>query len=424
MPTLAVLPREKTEALPTFGQLVRSRREVLDLTVKLLAKLTGIDVRALKRTEAGEHLPQAFTVEALSGILGLATPEMLALVKAERRISSPRGRRALPLGSDADPPGFGLAPDAGFAKATAQFLDYIESVRGYSFQTVRSYRQGLRQATTFFEAQGLTQAEALTSDAVRDWLRHLVGKGLSVATRSQRLNVLRSFLKFMGEVGGLTRNVAQQVYGPRHVQPLPRWLTIEEAARLLDAPYEEHSPEAQARDRAMLELLYSAGLRVAELVGLDLGDVDFAQQVARVLGKGSKERVVPVGKKALEALAAYLAVRGIQPGPLFLNLVNNCGDGRRLSTRSVRRMLAERSKAVLGKVVNPHALRHSMASHLLDRGAGLIEIASMLGHVSVVTTQKYTHLTVESLRRVYMRAHPRARQAPVAGDGEVEQGLA
>jgi integrase/recombinase XerC len=213
---------------------------------------------------------------------------------------------------------------------------------------------------------------------------------------------VRSCFRFLARRGVLAANPARQVRGPRLGRRLPSFLPVDETAALL-GPAPEPSL-AGARDRALLELLYSSGLRVAEGCGLDLDDLDEARRTVRVLGKGGRERVVPVGETALEALGAYLERRGRRRGPLFLN-----ARGGRLTTRSAHRIVRARAReAGIGQRVTPHTLRHSFATHMLGAGADLRLIQELLGHRRLSTTQRYTHVSPEHLMRVYDAAHPRA----------------
>jgi integrase/recombinase XerC len=291
-------------------------------------------------------------------------------------------------------------------RLVAEFLGHLAAERGASAETVRAYRADLLGAAAFFAGRGLKDVAALDLAALRAWLAGLRRAGLARSSLARKLAALRSFLGYLVERGICAVNVARQVYGPRLPRQVPPFLSVDEVFRLLDAPGQGRSAEAALRDGAILELLYSSGLRVGELAALDGDSLDFGLGVVRVLGKGGKERIVPVGKRALERISDYLNVRGRRRGPLFVNL-----RGARLSARSVRRMVAARSLLSCGRRVGPHALRHSMATHLLEMGAGLRPVQEMLGHASLATTQKYTHLGVARLMEVYEAAHPRARRA-------------
>lgn len=299
----------------------------------------------------------------------------------------------------------------------AHFLEALASERGASPETLRAYRADLTAAAGFFRARGLAGWAALDVPAVRSWLAELHRQGLARATVARKLAALRSFLGHLNERGLCAANAARQVHGPRLPRRTPPFLAIDEVFRLLDAPSQARDPQAASRDAAILELLYSSGLRVGELASLNLEDVDFGLGVVRVLGKGGKERIVPVGEKALGRLRAYLESRGGarkigRQGALFTNL-----RGGRLTARSVRRLVAARSVLSCRRRVGPHALRHSMATHLLEMGAELRAVQEMLGHASLSTTQKYTHLGEDRLMKVYQAAHPRARHSRKDNDG-------
>ena len=282
------------------------------------------------------------------------------------------------------------------------FLEYLGVERGASPHTLRSYATDLAEFTGFLAAERIDGLAAADARAVRAFLAELHRRRLSKATIARKLAAIRSCFRFLARRGMLEVNPARQVRSPRLGRRLPSVLPKDEATQLLDA-----APEptvAGARDRALLELLYASGLRVAEGCGLDVDDVDLARRTVRVLGKGDKERVVPVGDTALEALDAYLELRGRERGPLFLN-----ARGGRLTPRSAHRIVGRRARrAGIGQRVTPHTLRHSFATHMLGEGADLRLIQELLGHRRLSTTQRYTHVSPEHLMRVYDAAHPRA----------------
>lgn len=282
------------------------------------------------------------------------------------------------------------------------FLEYLGVERGASPHTLRSYATDLAEFTGFLAAERIDGLAAADARAVRAFLAELHRRRLSKATIARKLAAIRSCFRFLARRGVLEVNPARQVRSPRLGRRLPSVLPKDEATQLLDA-----APEptvAGARDRALLELLYASGLRVAEGCGLDVDDVDLARRTVRVLGKGDKERVVPVGDTALEALDAYLELRGRERGPLFLN-----ARGGRLTPRSAHRIVGRRARrAGIGQRVTPHTLRHSFATHMLGEGADLRLIQELLGHRRLSTTQRYTHVSPEHLMRVYDAAHPRA----------------
>jgi integrase/recombinase XerC len=286
--------------------------------------------------------------------------------------------------------------------AVGSFLEYQGVERGASPHTLRSYAADLSEFTRFLAEEkigGLAHADART---VRAWVATLHRRRLAKATIARKLAAVRSCFRFLARRGALEVNPARQVRGPRLPRRLPSFLPVDETAVLL-----ARAPEPSmtgVRDRALLELLYASGLRVAEGCGLDLEDLDEVRHTVRVLGKGDKERVVPVGETALGALAAYLELRGRRRGPLFLNT-----RGGRLTPRSARRIVRARARqAGIDQRVTPHTLRHSFATHMLGAGADLRLIQELLGHRRLSTTQRYTHVSPEHLMRVYDAAHPRA----------------
>jgi integrase/recombinase XerC len=286
--------------------------------------------------------------------------------------------------------------------AVGSFLEYQGVERGASPHTLRSYAADLTEFARFLAGERIPGLSHADTRAVRAFVAHLHGRRLAKATIARKLAAVRSCFRFLARRGVLEVNPARQVRGPRLGRRLPSFLPVDEAVALLSGAPEPSV--AGARDRALLELLYASGLRVAEGCGLDVDDLDEARRTVRVLGKGDKERVVPVGETALDALAAYLAVRGRRRGPLFLN-----ARGGRLTPRSAHRIVRARARqAGIGQRVTPHTLRHSFATHMLGAGADLRLIQELLGHSRLATTQRYTHVSPEHLMRVYDAAHPRA----------------
>ena len=286
--------------------------------------------------------------------------------------------------------------------AVGSFLEYLGVERGASPHTLRSYAADLTEFTRFLAEEGIGGLASADARAVRAHVARLHQRRLAKASIARKLAAVRSCFRFLARRGAIGANPARQVRSPRLGRRLPSFLPVDETTVLLSTP--PGPATAGARDRALLELLYASGLRVAEACGLDLDDLDEARQTVRVLGKGDKERVVPVGDSALEALAAYLAMRGRQRGPLFLN-----ARGGRLTARSAHRIVrAWARRSGLRQRVTPHTLRHSFATHLLGAGADLRVIQELLGHSRLSTTQRYTHVSPEQLMKVYDRAHPRA----------------
>ena len=311
-----------------------------------------------------------------------------------------------------------------------EFLTHIEAERNFSPHTVRSYCTDLEQFCRFLAA-GPSAAEMSADDlpelaevprgmlterllgleplTVRAYLAMMRNSGYSKSTIARKLATLRSFYKFLVRTERIESSPVSVVRTPRQDKHLPRFLDIQQMEALLAAP--DATTLLGARDRAILETIYSAGLRISELVGLDLGDIDEFTGALRIEGKGRKERLVPLGGMAVEAIEAYLTMRGARAGArrggaLFVNRF-----GKRLSARSVRRSL-DKYLVIAGIAfhVSPHTLRHSFATHMLDAGADLRSVQEMLGHASLSTTQVYTHLTTRRLKDVYRRAHPLAAQ--------------
>jgi len=292
------------------------------------------------------------------------------------------------------------------------FLDHLREDRDQSPETVRAYQTDLDDLVCFLldrapDGNGVPDVRLIDAAAIRAWVADMHGRGLSRATVGRRLSAARSLFHWLARRELVTSNPAAEVANPKRPERLPDRLDVEDVAAILEAP--DPATPAGPRDRALLELLYGAGLRVSELVGLDVDDVQFADRTARVLGKGSKERIVPFGRKAEGALRAYLrgsaTLRTASDEPaLFLNL-----RGGRLTDRSVRRILdAAVTRAAVARGVHPHALRHSFATHLLESGMDLRAIQELLGHERLSTTQRYTKLALDKIIEIYDKAHPRA----------------
>jgi len=298
--------------------------------------------------------------------------------------------------------------------AIRAFVSFLEVERNASRETIRSYHSDLRQLTRFLHrtesAPRSIRADHVSTEDIRAYLHWLDRKGEKASSLARKLACLRSFYRFLVREGTAQKNPAEDIRSPRLPKPLPRVLTKDDANALMEFPGEESS--LSLRDRALLETLYSTGARVSEAVGINLGDLHQAQGLVHLRGKGRKERVVPIGEVAIQAIREYrtslkLSALSRQPtAPVFLN-----HRGGRLTTRSVARIVSRYSSRLAGGAVSPHALRHSYATHLLDEGADLRSIQEMLGHASLSTTQKYTHLAADQLVAVYDRAHPRARPA-------------
>ena len=291
--------------------------------------------------------------------------------------------------------------------AIERYLDHLRAEKGASAQTLRAYATDLRQFAGFAADAGVDRLEAIDHRLIRRFLASFRGS-IQPSTVSRKLSAMRGLFDLYVREGQLPSNPARRVRAPRIRRDLPTFLTAGEARQLLDGGQPPEDPLAR-RNAAILELLYGSGLRVAELVGLDVEHVLRDEPLVRVLGKGRKEREAPVGPPARRALRRYLEVRdrlARVPGErgLFLN-----ARGGRLGDRSVRRLV--KRAGLVGSVLkdlHPHALRHSFATHLLEGGADLRAIQEMLGHASLATTQRYTHLTIEQLMDIYEACHPRA----------------
>jgi len=297
------------------------------------------------------------------------------------------------------------------SRAIAGFASYLADERRFSERTVVAYVSDLERFAHFWETEfgegpapktPLTKIDTL---AVRSHLASLHRANLGNRSIARHLSTLRSFFRWACREGILERNPAKGLPSPKTPRSLPRALTLEDTETLLETDDEASFPE---RERALFELLYATGLRVSEASGLDLDDLDLASRMLRARGKGRKERIVPFGEEAEAAIRDYLPARAERAlagnDALFVN-----ARGGRLTTRSMARVLKRRLRAAgLPDAISPHALRHTFATHLLQAGADLRAIQELLGHASLSTTQKYTHLDAARLQAVYRRAHPRA----------------
>jgi integrase/recombinase XerC len=298
-----------------------------------------------------------------------------------------------------------------FDRHTADFIESLKR-KAASRHTISSYEIDLRDFLRFLrERKG--SVESTDHVLLREFLNYLYDRQkLKKSSVSRKLACLKTFFKFMVREGRLKANPAELIASPRLPKNLPSHLGEEEAAAMVEMP--QGGTLKALRDRAVLELLYASGLRVSELVGLNEDEIDLGQETVRVLGKGSKERIVPFGRFAAEALKEYLAKKrelriGARKGsqlPAFVSL-----RGNRMNARDVQRLVARvRLGLKTTRRVTPHTLRHSFATHLLERGADLRSIQELLGHESLVTTQKYTHVSLQHLRKEYDKAHPKAKE--------------
>lgn len=314
-------------------------------------------------------------------------------------------------------------------RAVRDFLDVLLVQDGASPQTVRAYASDLAQfqafAGTVLNARGVLPLESVNSALIREFLAARDRQGDKKTSLARKVACLRSFFRYLVRVGRLQVNPAEEVHAPKLPKPLPQVLTKDAAAALMEFP---DGPQPDTlRDRAILETLYATGARVSELVGMNCEDLSRSEGVVRVRGKGQKERIIPISRLALEAIEAYHAQVGAA-SPASLRRASDTGAvfrnrrGGRLTTRTVARIVAKYSQQLVGGAIHPHTLRHSFATHLLDEGADLRAIQEMLGHVSLSTTQKYTHLATDQLLALYDRTHPRAGTAGEAGAVNKQKG--
>ncbi len=287
-----------------------------------------------------------------------------------------------------------------------RFCAYLSGERNVSPHTLAAYRSDLEQFAAFLhdERGGAAGAGDVDHLLIRRWLA-VLHRDHRKSSVGRKLAAIRSLFRYLLRRGEIARNPAELVGTPKKEKKLPHHLNIDEVTALVEAPKGEAF--LSLRDRAILETLYSCGIRVSELTGLNVGDLDLDGGLARVMGKGGKERIVPVGRHARRALSLYLAERGAPPADAAL-IINNRGG--RLTRRSVARVVDRYMLYIASmKKVSPHTLRHTFATHLLEGGADLRAIQELLGHASLSTTQKYTHVSIDRLMEVYDKAHPKAR---------------
>jgi integrase/recombinase XerC len=301
------------------------------------------------------------------------------------------------------------------------FIAFLRTEQRASPETLRNYASDLRQLHKFLLVRRLASSPvdpgSLSPDAVRAYLQWLDHKGGKPASLARKLAAVRSFYRYLVRRRLVSHNPVDGMRTPKQPKSLPRVLTKDDADALMTFP--AGGTSGSLRDRALLETLYSTGARVSELVALNIGDVHEAEGLVRLQGKGRKERIVPIGEVALDAIRRYrmslpLRSSGVPPQALFCN-----HRGGRLTSRSVARIVTRYSSQLAGGAVSPHTLRHSFATHLLDEGADLRSIQEMLGHASLSTTQRYTHVATDQLLAVYDRAHPRAGRT---ADGRPSKG--
>lgn len=299
-----------------------------------------------------------------------------------------------------------------FSKATAQFFEYLRSERNASPHTIEAYQRDLEQ----FQQHLLERDAEILGDVcrvdvflLRRWLSSLA-RQVTSTTIARKVASTRAFFRFLEKRHILRKNPAKMLESPKVRRPLPTFLNTDAAKEVVETPSRE-TPDG-LRDRAMLELLYGGGLRVSELASLRIADIDLAQGEVRVLGKGRRERLVPVGPAAIDAVRAWLTRRGEMADPQApTDILLLSTRGSPLSVRSIQTLVHRYGMLGAGRAdLHPHALRHTCATHMLDGGASLRAIQEQLGHASLATTQRYTHVSLESVRRVYESAHPLARR--------------
>jgi integrase/recombinase XerD len=293
-------------------------------------------------------------------------------------------------------------------EAVQAFIDYLSIERGLSNNTVAAYGRDLSQFVTYAKSKGASDVNSLSSDMVESFLQQLHREAIAPSSACRKLSAIRTFCKFACRDGYSTKDFTATAEGMRKIKKLPAVLSIEDVSNLLSQP--DSMEPTGSRDKAMLEMLYATGLRVSELINLKIGDVNSDVGFVRCFGKGSKERIIPVGKVAVDYLNRYMMngrekfVRAGSSEYLFLT-----NRGTKMTRMGFWKLIKKyAAKAGITKHITPHTLRHSFATHLLEGGADLRSIQEMLGHVDIATTQVYTHVSREQMKDVYKKTHPRA----------------
>ena len=280
-----------------------------------------------------------------------------------------------------------------------KFVSYLEIEKNYSAHTILNYRLDLEELAKFLDK---TPIESVDYQFLRRYLAHIRTRQYKPRSLARKMSSIRSFFKFLQRENLIKNNPAVLLMSPKLDKVLPNFLTETEMVQFIESP--STKKWMGKRDKAILEILYSTGIRVSELVGLDLEDVDLIGNIAKVAGKGKKERLVPIGEQAINALQDYLCSRKFKSTAIFLNK-----NGKRLTAKGVCDITHKYIKTLSDtKEISPHVLRHSFATHLLNRGADLRSVQELLGHVNLSTTQIYTHVTTDRLKQIYDKAHPRA----------------
>lgn len=300
-----------------------------------------------------------------------------------------------------------------YSKNLAEFLDYLRIEKNRSENTLRSYQTDLELLMEFLTNKGVSDWNKSTTDLIKEWVIDLKRKHISNTTIARRISSVKVFFGFLVKRNLIEINPTLKLISPKLNKVLPNVLGQKQAEQLLtqaaNIEVEEEIEEVRIRDYAILEVLYSTGIRVSELVGLNLEDINFNNLTLKVLGKGRKERIVPFGIPARDAIDKYLDESRNKFNNKNINALFLGQRGNRLNVRQVRRILNKAMAQIEnGKEISPHDLRHSAATHMLEAGADLRIVQELLGHSSLATTQKYTHVTIERLREVFANAHPRA----------------
>lgn len=309
-----------------------------------------------------------------------------------------------------------MALEIEYRRSIGDFLAYLKKERRFSSHTVRSYEVDLNQFFDFCtERVKKKSIGAITRADIRDFLGAVMRYGYTAKSAARKLSTIKSLFRYLVSAGKLEHNPARAIKSPAGEKKLPPLLTQFQVAQALAEETADRRRQtglrslvpglSYLREKAILETIYGSGLRTSELVGLNIPDIDFEQEIIRVRGKGNKERILPMGKKEKKALQEYLTARGYPDAePVFLN-----NRGKRITSRSVQKIVWRALSRITGiTATNPHALRHAFATHLLERGADLRAVQELLGHASLSSTQVYTHLTIERLRKVYDKTHPRS----------------
>jgi len=291
-------------------------------------------------------------------------------------------------------------------KQIADFLLHLRNEKNVSAHTERGYRSDLEQLAEFLGDRDLA---GIGHQDLRQFLGHLIARKVKKSSLARKLSAVRAFFKYLDREGVVSGNPARLIATPKQDKRLPAVLTVDDALRLMNAP--EGDAVDGLRDRAVLETLYSTGIRASELIGINFEDINRNDHLIRIRGKGRKERIVPVGSKALAAIDAYAARKNDKAKDEKDESVFTGPSGKRLTARTVQRILGNyRKKLGLSQKASPHTLRHSFATHLLESGADLRAIQELLGHASLSTTQRYTQVNLDSLMETYDKAHPRAKK--------------